>query len=173
MNLCVRACVRVCVCRDVRMCVCALLLATALPFAAHAADLKGIARVRIAAKHVRMEMHFAVVIKGEDASFTALDDFGGTPFVIIFAGDKMLIRTAGRGEMRESGRKLKSILSMPLTQGELLAILSGGSHPSRRKLEVITRDFLASPGTNPYPQHVLITRGKNQFELTWQSVKFE
>lgn len=139
---------------------------------AQAAEFKGIALIRIAAKHLKLEMHYAVRLSENDATFAALDDFGGVPFVIHFEGQKMRIQTVA-GEKHRQGGKLKSILSLPLTQAELIAVLGGSTLPERKKLRVVQSDFVASQAANPYPLHVLISSKKNEFEFTWVSVSVQ
>lgn len=140
---------------------------------AYADSLKGIALVRVVSRHVNIEMHFAVNLEKEAISFVAIDDLGGSPFSIRLDQHSMTVVQAGGAAMNKSSSKVKSLLSMPITQKQLISLLWGNETTVRKKLKVSFADLVASEWTNPYPQHLLIQNGKNQFELTWVSAKHE
>lgn len=152
---------------------------------ASAADFQGLALVTIHSKRVRLEIHQVISVVGERAVFAALDDFGGVPFVASFAGDRMSFLSTG-GTVNAKGKKLKKILSLPLTQTEFLGILRhelppGFSASSEGELEVwvkhgkktraIFSEFVASDKATAYPFHILVEDGKFFFEIRWQTLQ--
>jgi hypothetical protein len=165
---------------------CANFLLSASP-AAHADEdwqLRGIALVNITGKHVQLETNQVVSISHDRATFAALDELGGISFTVQF-GAKTTTLVSPEGTTNLGRRRLKTLLSLPLTKDELLSIIrhenSGGftittsadseSWTKRSSVSVLYRDFLTATDGTTYPQHITITHKKNRFDLQW--VKFE
>lgn len=151
---------------------------------AYAADsLKGIGLVKIASKHVRMELHQAIQISANQVFFAGLDDFGEVAFRVDFMAQATMI----------TDRKLKQILSLPLTRDEFLGLIQHrkpGSfsdissevqpgktgtevwqHQRRKKLRVAFSDFSVLATQELYPKQMSISYKKNHFDLQWQSLE--
>jgi hypothetical protein len=151
---------------------------------AYAADsLKGIGLVKIASKHVRVELHQAIQISESQVFFAGLDDFGEVTFRVDFTAQTTMI----------TDRKLKQILSLPLTRAEFLElirhrkpesfsdisseVLSGEMatevwhHQHRKKLRVVFSDFSVLATQEVYPKQIRISYKKNHFDLKWQSLE--
>lgn len=156
---------------------------------AYAANsLKGIGLVKIASKHFQVELHQAIRISDGQAFFVGLDDFGGVAFRVDFAAQTTLITLPGQS-VSLGERKLKRILSLPLTRDEFLGLIQYRQPknfydaPSleadtevwqndyQKKLRVTFSDFSALDTQERYPSHIVISHKKHHFDLQWQSLE--
>jgi hypothetical protein len=150
---------------------------------ADAADFKGLALVKVRSKRVRLEMHQVVVVRGDQAVFVALDDFGGVPFVVEFKDGRLRFKTAA-GNTTARGEKLKTVLSLPLTAADFLGILrheppagfkavTEGDQEiwirDGKKMRAVFSEFVARDRATAYPQRILIENGNYFLEIRWQN----
>lgn len=155
----------------------------------YAADLvSGIGLVKIDSKHFCVELHQAIKISEKEAFFVALDDFGGIAFRVDFTAQMTLI-TLPDQSVSLGDRKLKQILSLPLTRDEFLSLIQYRKpesfsnleslekdtevwqNKSRKKLRVAFSDFPVLATEERYPGHIVISYKKNHFDLKWQSLE--
>jgi hypothetical protein len=148
-------------------------------------DLKGLARLEIQNRKINLEMDQAVIISDNLIEIHAIDDFGGTPFKIIFVQDSLQIWTNHK-MYAAKGSKLKKILSLPLTQDQFMHILryelpKGFQKTTQeqtelwqsdrhKKLKIQLSDF-TSKLDQVYPRIIEIRDRKNLFKLTWIEFK--
>lgn len=151
---------------------------------AHAADsLKGIGLVKIASKRVHVEGHQAIQISENRVFFAGLDDFGEVVFRVDFTNQATMI----------TDRKLRQILSLPLTRDEFLGLIRHRKpeifsdissevqseepgtevwhHQRYKKLRVVFSDFSVLATQELYPKQMRISYKKNHFDLQWQSLE--
>lgn len=163
-----------------------------LSFAAQAAphDLKGLAVVRIKSKHIPdLITEQAVMIRGAEASFVGLSDFGTIAFVVRFAGNTLTIDTPNGNHLETSGKKLKNLLSLPLSKDEFLAVIRferppgfravcenevcTWTKPGEKALGITFSDFGPLKDFGDYPRRIVLTYKKSVFDLKWQNLSLQ
>lgn len=169
---------------------CLLLCLFSVAAQAFELDLKGLAIVRIKSKHIPDLMTEQVVlIRGEKANFVGLNDFGAVAFVVHFSGNRLTIDTLGGSRLETSGKKLKNILSLPLSQNEFLGIIRydkprdfredcekgvcSWMKRGKKTLGIAFSDFQPLKGFGDYPRRIILTYKKSIFDLKWQNVTLQ
>lgn len=150
-------------------------------------SLKGLALVTLKSRRLNLEVEQAIVVKNQMAAFVGLDDFGGESFRLIFTPAGMTI-VAGGQAMQTSGKKLKKIISLPLSQKEFLDIVAyqmqGGftvkkenekTYWTRDKKKVVVEfsQFKKMGKRGRFPWRVFIRHKKNSLKLDWMNLKIE
>jgi len=149
-------------------------------------NISGLAIVNIQSKKVNLEFEQAILVDHDKAVFVALNDFGGETFRIIFQHKKMLIVT-NEGVTETSGKKLKKILSLPLSQDEFLNIVrfkldesfdvkNGDGkinwiHKKKKKMKILFEDFRKLSSNKLYPFHIRMEYKKNFLDFSWLKIK--
>ena len=152
-------------------------------------SLKGLALVHIKSRRVKdQSFQQAVVIRDGDARFIGLDDFGGIAFELTFEGWQMRLDLPGTS-VKASSKKLKKLLSLPVSKQDFLAILTHNKPDAwilrrendaevwqylrHKKLQVTFSDFMLGPVETNYPKHIVISYKDHLFELKWLNVEFK
>ena len=151
-------------------------------------DLHGLAIMRIHSRHIKpIALEEAVTILEHDARFVGLTDFGTVSSQIVFSENHMVLMKADGVTPDSRGLRLHSILNLPLSEDEFLAIIAyrrpdgftvtaassnreTWKKNKNKKLTVTFFDFAKTASVARFPRRIAIKYGKNDFELKWQNV---
>jgi hypothetical protein len=134
-------------------------------------------------------MEQAILIQGEEAHFMGLNDFGAVAFVVRFSGNRLTIDMPSGNHLETSGKKLKNILSLPLSQNEFLGVIRyerprdfrevcekgtcSWMKQGKKALSIVFSDFKSLKDFGNYPYRITLTYKKSIFDLKWQNVTLQ
>lgn len=162
--------------------------------------LQGLGIVSLKNRNISMEVDQVIRVQNSQTLFWALDDFGGTAFMVSFEGDQMTVAT---NEQRvETGqKKLKYLLSLPLKKDQFINALTYRDFDcplgpvattcekqgfkrlektqkeevwhavGKKKLTLIFADFVTVENGKFFPRSIKIDYKKNYFHLKWKKLE--
>lgn len=149
---------------------------------------KGLALIHLKSRRLSDQIYEqAVIVKGKEAQFVGLSNLGTVAFVLTFQNDEMILQSPAGGYVGKN-KKLRKLLSLPLTKEEFLAVIRyekpqdfhfketstrdkvSWIKPKRQKMKIEFSNFMEDKS---YPKQIRIEYKHSFFDLKWQNLSFE
>lgn len=158
---------------------CLTIILALLSLGAQAKPVKNLVELKLHSKKIAMRMDAVAILQEHSFQIVALDDFGGQPFELQFINDEMLFFKGGATYELKKGSK--SLLNMPLAQGDFVQIIHHirptqfkevsktswvSTKDSKLRVEFSPQSFKV--GGKDWPRSFRIEYKNNSFEWQWK-----